>query len=97
MQDAEALRPLGQEILRRRGELTPDESYRVHNAYQAMKLPLPEVWMQPGSAVKRDGSQLVTTQAFRPQEGHEKKRRGNNDVQRTSPPRVVRDYKMMSY
>ena len=30
-----ALRPLGQEALRRRGELTPDESHRIHTAYQA--------------------------------------------------------------
>ena len=29
-----ALRPLGQEALRRRGELTPDESHRIHTAYQ---------------------------------------------------------------
>lgn len=95
--DEGALRPLGQEVLRRRGELTPDESHRVHTAYQAMKLPLPKVWTEPGASKKRDGSQIVTTQAFRPQDGHEKKRRGNNDVERTSPPRVVRDYKMMSY
>jgi len=95
--DEAALRPLGQEVLRRRGELTPYESHRVHAAFENMKLPLPEVWMQPGNAQKRAGSEIVTTQAFAPQEGHEKKRRGNHDVERTSPPRVVRDYKMMSY
>lgn len=95
--DEGALRPLGQEILRRRGELSPPESHRVHTAFQTMKLPLPQVWMKPGAAQKRDGSHLVTTQAFAPQDGHEKKRRGNNEVERVSPPRVVRDYKMMSY
>lgn len=95
--DEGALRPLGQEILRRRGELSPDESHRAHTAFQALKLPLPQVWMQPGASVKRDGSHIVTVQAFAPQEGHEKKRRGNHDIERTSPPRVVRDYKMMSY
>jgi len=96
-EDEAALRPLGQEILRRRGELNPDESHRVHAAFQAMKLPLPSVWMKPGAATKRGGSQILTTQAFAPQEGHEKKRRGNNEIERVSPPRVVRDYKMMSY
>jgi len=97
MRDEGALRPLGQELLRRRGELTPDESHRTQNAFEKLKLPLGDVWMQPGTAVKRDGGQMVTTQAFAPQEGHEKKRRGNHDVERTSPPRVVRDYKMCSY
>lgn len=93
-----ALRPLGLEVLRRRGELTPYESHRVHSAFETMKMPLPEVWMKPGSQHKRSGAEIVTTQAFAPAEGHEKKRRGqNNDVERTSPPRVVRDYKMMSY
>lgn len=95
--DEAALRPLGQEALRRRGELTPDESHRIHTAYQTMKLPLPKVWMEPGAATKKDGAQIVTTQAFVPQEGHKKWRRGNHDVEKTSPPRVVRDYKMMSY
>lgn len=95
--DEQALRPLGQETLRRRGELSPDESHRVHTAFAAMKLPLPKVWAQPGAATKREGAQIVTSQAFAPQEGHEKKRRGNHDIERTSPPRVVRDYKMMSY
>lgn len=97
VQDEAALRPLGQEVLRRRGELTPYESHRVHSAYEAMKLPLPKVWLKPGSYAKRQGDKIVTTTAFAPQEGHEKKRRGNNDIERTSPPRVVRDYKMMSY
>jgi len=92
-----ALRPLGQEVQRRRGELTPDELHRVHTAFEKMKLPLPKVWTAVGTAVKREGAQIVTTQAFAPQQGHEKKRRGNHDVERTSPPRVVRDYKMMSY
>jgi len=95
--DEAALRPLGQEILRRRGELTPDESHRAHGAFNSMKLPLPQVWTQPGAAKKRDKAQILTTQTFVPQEGHEKKRRGNHDIERTSPPRVVRDYKMMSY
>jgi len=95
--DPEALRPLGQELLRRRQELTPDESHRVHAAFQAMKLPLPEVWTKAGAYKKRDGSAIVTTQAFVPQDGHEKKRRGNHDLERVSPPRVVRDYKMCSY
>jgi len=95
--DEAALRALGQETLRRRGELSPDESHRVHTAFQAMKLPLPQVWTPPGAVTKRDGAQIVTSQAFVPQEGHEKKRRGNHDIERTSPPRVVRDYKMMSY
>merc|ERR1712048_389870 len=80
LDDEAALRPLGQEILRRRGELTPDESHRVHTAYQSMKLPLPQVWTNPGVAKKRDGSQILTTTTFVPQEGHEKKRRGNHDV-----------------
>merc|ERR1711941_264945 len=71
--DESALRPLGMEILRRRGELTPDESHRVHTAYQSMKLPLPQVWTNPGATKKRDGSQIVTTTTFVPQEGHEKK------------------------
>lgn len=91
------IRPLGQEILRRRGELTPDENRRVHDAYKTLGIPLKNVWTEPGCGVKRDAMQLVTTQAFAPQEGHEKKRRGYHDVERTSPPRVVRDYKMMSY
>merc|ERR1712217_287781 len=91
------LRPLGQEILRRRGELSPDESHRVHTAFQGMQLPLPQVWTQPGATGKRDASEIVTTQAFAPQEGHEKRRRGNHDLERVSPPRVVRDYKMCSY
>lgn len=95
--DEEALRPLGQELQRRRGELTPDEAHRIQNAFQKVKLPLSQVWTKPGAVTKRDASSIVTTQAFVPQEGHEKKRRGNNDVERTSPPRVVRDYKMMSY
>lgn len=97
VQDEGALRPLGQDMLRRRGELTPDESHRAHAAFQAMKLPLPKVWAEPGAAKKREGAQIVTTTAFAPQDGHEKKRRGNHDIERTSPPRVVRDYKMMSY
>merc|ERR1719203_404119 len=97
VQDEAALRPIGQEVLRRRGELTPYESHRVHSAFTAMKLPLPDVWTKPGNYTKRQGAEIVTTQAFAPQEGHEKKRRGNNDIERTSPPRVVRDYKMMSY
>jgi len=97
VQDQSALRPLGQEILRRRGELTPDESHRVHAVFQAMGLPLPEVWMKPGSSVKRDGAQIATTQAFAPEEGHEKKRRGNNEISRVSPPTVTRDRKMCSY
>mmetsp|Transcript_41726 Transcript_41726/g.75773 ORF Transcript_41726/g.75773 Transcript_41726/m.75773 type:complete len:396 (+) Transcript_41726:60-1247(+) len=92
-----ALRPLGQEILRRRAELTPDETNRVQRAYEAMKLPLHDVWTKVGAAAKRDSSQITTTQAFLPQDGHEKKRRGNNDIERTSPPRVVRDMKMCSY
>mmetsp|Transcript_48574 Transcript_48574/g.113740 ORF Transcript_48574/g.113740 Transcript_48574/m.113740 type:complete len:393 (-) Transcript_48574:56-1234(-) len=92
-----ALRPLGQEILRRRVELTPDETNRVQRAYEAMKLPLHDVWTRVGAAAKRDASQITTTQAFLPQDGHEKKRRGNNDIERTSPPRVVRDMKMCSY
>jgi hypothetical protein len=98
VRDEGALRPLGQEALRRRGELTPDESHRIHTAYQEMKLPLPKVWEAAGST-KKDQSKrgIVTTQAFAVQEGHEKKRRGNNDIERTSPPRVVRDYKMCSY
>eukprot|EP00928_Gymnodinium_smaydae_P079422 TRINITY_DN63359_c0_g1_i1.p1 TRINITY_DN63359_c0_g1~~TRINITY_DN63359_c0_g1_i1.p1 ORF type:complete len:413 (+),score=97.64 TRINITY_DN63359_c0_g1_i1:83-1240(+) len=96
-EDETVLRPLGQEVLRRRGELTPDESHRVHSAFQSMRLPLPSVWTNPGAVKKRDGSQIVTTTTFVPQEGHEKKRRGNHDVERPSPPRVVRDYKMMSY
>mmetsp|Transcript_73458 Transcript_73458/g.215452 ORF Transcript_73458/g.215452 Transcript_73458/m.215452 type:complete len:381 (-) Transcript_73458:60-1202(-) len=95
--DEGAIRPLGQETLRRRGELSPDESHRVHTAFQAMKLPLPQVWAKPGASKKRTGEEIVTSQAFVPQEGHEKKRRGNHDIERTSPPRVVRDYKMMSY
>lgn len=95
--DEEALRPLGQELLRRRGELTPDESHRAHAAYSSMKLPLPQVWKQAGAEKKRDGSQIVTTTTFVPQEGHEKRRRGNHDLERVSPPRVVRDMKMMSY
>lgn len=95
--DEAALRPLGQELQRRRGELTPDEAHRIQNAFQTLKLPLSQVWAPPGATKKRDGSAIVTTQAFVPQEGHEKKRRGNNDVERTSPPRVVRDYKMCSY
>ncbi|CAE7237929.1 NID1 [Symbiodinium sp. CCMP2592] len=65
VQDQAALRPLGQEALRRRGELTPDESHRIHTAFQAMKQPLPllgfwqlepgeqhasqAVWDKPGS------------------------------------------------
>jgi len=97
VRDEQALRPLGQEVLRRRGELSPDESHRVHTAFQTMKLPLPQVWTQVGAATKREGSEIVTSQAFAPQEGHEKRRRGNHDIERTSPPRVVRDYKMMSY
>jgi len=97
MTEEAAIRPLGLEVLRRRGELTPYESHRVHSAFETMKLPLPTVWMQPGSQTKRNGAEIVTTQAFRPGDGHDKKRRGNNDVERTSPPRVVRDYKMMSY
>jgi hypothetical protein len=95
--DEAALRPLGQELQRRRGELTPDEAHRIQNAFQTLKLPLSSVWTPVGATKKRDGSQLVTTQAFAPQDGHEKKRRGNNDIERTSPPRVVRDYKMCSY
>jgi len=96
--DQAALRPLGQEALRRRGELTPDESHRIHTAYSAMKLPLPQVWDAAGSTkTKHSAVGKVTTQAFALQEGHEKKRRGNNDIERTSPPRVVRDMKMCSY
>ncbi|CAE8588187.1 unnamed protein product [Polarella glacialis] len=95
--DEAALRMLGQEALRRRGELTPDESHRIHSAYQALKLPLPKVWRQSGAEVKREGAQIITTTAFKPQEGHEKKRRGNHDIEKTSPPRVVRDMKMCSY
>lgn len=95
--DEAALRPLGQELQRRRGELTPDEAHRIQNAFQTLKLPLSQVWTPVGATKKRNGSAIVTTQAFAPQEGHEKKRRGSNDVERTSPPRVVRDYKMMSY
>jgi len=95
--DEAALRPLGQEALRRRGELTPDESHRIHTAFQGMKLPLPQVWETAGSTKTMQNSMgKVTTQAFALQEGHEKKR-GNNDIERTSPPRVVRDYKMCSY
>jgi len=95
--DEAALRPLGQEALRRRGELTPDESHRIHTAFQGMKLPLPQVWETHGSTKTLQSSMgKVTTQAFALQEGHEKKR-GNNDIERTSPPRVVRDYKMCSY
>lgn len=95
--DEAALRPLGQELQRRRGELTPDEAHRIQNAFQTLKLPLSQVWAPPGATKKRAGTAIVTTQAFVPQEGHEKKRRGNNDIERTSPPRVVRDYKMCSY
>jgi hypothetical protein len=95
--DEAALRPLGQELQRRRGELTPDEAHRIQNSFQTLKLPLSQVWAPPGATKKRGGSAIVTTQAFVPQGGHEKKRRGNNDIERTSPPRVVRDYKMCSY
>ncbi|CAE7210262.1 ogfod2 [Symbiodinium natans] len=98
VQDEAALRPLGQEALRRRGELTPDESHRIHTAYQAMQLPLPKVWDTPGSMkTKNTADGKITTQAFALQDGHEKKRHGNNDFERTSPPRVVRDMKMCSY
>jgi len=98
VQDKDALRPLGQEALRRRGELTPDESHRIHTAYQAMKQPLPQVWDTPGSTkTQHTAAGKVTTQAFALQEGHERKRHGNNDIERTSPPRVVRDMKMCSY
>lgn len=95
--EAAVLRPLGQEALRRRGELTPDESKRMTEAYAGMKFPLKDVWGSAGANMKNDGKQLVTTTTFVPQEGHEKKRRGNHDIEKTSPPRVVRDYKMMSY
>jgi len=95
--DQAALRPLGIEILRRRGELTPDESHRAHSAYTKMGLPLPQVWGKAGSEKKRAGSEILTTTTFVPQDGHTKKRRGNNDVERVSPPRVVRDMKMCSY
>lgn len=95
--DEEVLRPMGQELQRRRGELTPDEAHRIQTAFQTLKLPLSKVWAPVGSTTKRGASGIVTTQAFAPQQGHEKKRRGNNDVERTSPPRVVRDYKMCSY
>lgn len=92
------LRILGQEILRRRGELTPDENQRAQLAFGALDLPLSSVWTQPGAQKRRDkGGETVMTQAFVPREGHDKKRRGNNDISRVSPPRVVRDYKMMSY
>eukprot|EP00929_Paragymnodinium_shiwhaense_P008430 TRINITY_DN112387_c0_g1_i1.p1 TRINITY_DN112387_c0_g1~~TRINITY_DN112387_c0_g1_i1.p1 ORF type:complete len:378 (-),score=110.20 TRINITY_DN112387_c0_g1_i1:98-1231(-) len=95
--DEESIRPLGIEILRRRGELTPDESHRAHSAYQKMGLPLPKVWTKAGSTAKRAGEEILTTTTFVPQDGHAKKRRGNNDVERVSPPRVVRDMKMCSY
>lgn len=95
--EASVLRPLGQEALRRRGELTPDESKRMTEAYATMKLPLKDVWGSAGASMKNDGKQLVTKMTFVPQEGHEKKRRGNHDIERASPPRVVRDYKMASY
>lgn len=95
--DEAALRPLGQELQRRRGELTPDEAHRIQNSFQTLKLPLSQVWAPPGATKKRGHNTVVTTQAFVPQGGHEKKRRGNNDIERTSPPRVVRDYKMCSY
>ncbi|CAJ1398594.1 unnamed protein product [Effrenium voratum] len=95
--DEAALRPLGQEAVRRKGELTPDESHRAHTAFQAMKLPLSKVWDLHGSTKTMQNDRgKVTTQAFALQEGHEKKR-GNNDIERTSPPRVVRDMKMCSY
>merc|ERR1712137_153336 len=88
--ELEVLKTLGQEIARRRGELTPDENQRAQLAYGAMKLPLSQVWTQPGAQKKRTGGDFIVTQSFAPQEGHEKKRRGNNDVERHSPPRVVR-------
>merc|ERR1712060_387122 len=64
--DEAALRPLGQELQRRRGELTPDESHRIQNAFQKLKLPLSQVWTPPGASKKRDGSTILTTQSFVP-------------------------------
>lgn len=95
--DEAVLRSLGQFIQMRRAELTPEESSRVHVAYQKVKLNLNTIWKELGASTKRDASELVTSQTFGLQDGHFRYRRGNNDVQRASPPRVVRDMKMASY
>lgn len=98
-----ALKVLGQEMLGRWPELTADEGQRAQMLYQAMSMPLPSVWTPEGTKSNLVGGAVVTTQTFTPRDGHTKPKRraiaagASVDLERISPPRVVRDFKMASY
>jgi len=80
--DEGLLRLLGQEILQRKPELTPGELWRAKVSFQLRGLPLGKVWTAVGSSRKRKGGEMVTTQAFAPEEGHEKKPKSQHDVEK---------------
>jgi len=72
VRDSAALRTLGQEILGRRNELTPDEVNRVHIAFKQCKMPLSAIWETVGVKRKRRSNEVVTMQSFAPRHGHER-------------------------
>lgn len=71
IRDPAAAKALGQEILSRRGELTPDEVKRVHLAFQQVGYPLGGIWDAAGVNRKRRSGQIITHQIFTPQPGHD--------------------------
>jgi hypothetical protein len=97
MRNKRALQILGQEILQRKPEFSPDDLRRLEIAFDQCKLPLNTVWAALGASKKRKGGQLVTSQVFAPQQGHEKKHRSEQDIERTSPERYVADHVQSSY
>lgn len=92
-----ALQSLGQEVLQRKPEFSPDDMRRIQIAFDQCKLPLNTVWAALGVSKKRKGGQLVTSQVFAPQQGHDKKHRSEQDIERTSPERYVADHVQSSY
>jgi hypothetical protein len=97
VRDEQALRTLGQEILQRKPEISSEDLRRIHIAYNMCKLPLNTVWAALGVTKKRKGGDVVTTQVFVPQHGHDKKHRSEREVERASPPRMCSDPVQSSY
>lgn len=88
IKDKDALRALGSEILQRRSEFTAVDMWKFKIAFQTCGLPLDQVWGKAGAKRTIQDGIVVTVQAFNPQQGLEKKRRGvAREIARVSPPR----------
>mmetsp|Transcript_58111 Transcript_58111/g.138253 ORF Transcript_58111/g.138253 Transcript_58111/m.138253 type:complete len:510 (-) Transcript_58111:18-1547(-) len=98
-----ALQALGQEVMVRRAEHSPDELQRIQKAFEVCGLPLRQAWKATGATTKKRGGQVVTTQVFSTQARHGKKARKDlqsrtaHELESTSPPREVADRVNTSY